>query len=192
MSAVHPIALTKSQRLIALEKIIEGGKKAFIEVGNALATVRDEFKHDFEAIGYKNFEDYCKQKWGISRRSAYDLMDTSEAAQNVQDIAQPKNRESLRPLVSLEPEQQREVYAAAVEASPTGQPTAKEVQAAVDEVVAPERAERVSYTPANGLQYAQMAIDNLSKIQPTDTQKTRAFQKVKNWIAQQEKQYDQS
>lgn len=73
----------------------------------ALAEVRDSYKHRFSSLGYKDFSDYCKTKWGMSRRNAYDLMGTAEVTRNVQEVAQI-SREEARPLTRLEtPEQQR-------------------------------------------------------------------------------------
>ena len=39
--SLEPISLVESQRLIELEKVIEGGRQTFVEVGTALAEIRD-------------------------------------------------------------------------------------------------------------------------------------------------------
>lgn len=43
------------------------------------------------------------------------------------------------------------------------------------------------YVPADGLKYAELAILNLEKIQPNDTQREAAFRRVTNWIAKNTK-----
>jgi hypothetical protein len=64
----------------------------------------------------------------MSGKSAYDLIGTSTAASNVQEVGQI-TREQARPLMKLpDAEQQREAIAAAVKSSPTGKPTAREVE----------------------------------------------------------------
>ena len=49
------------QRLAELEKVIHRGKKSFVEVGLALAEIRDMRLYKPE---FKTFMDYCKEKWG--------------------------------------------------------------------------------------------------------------------------------
>jgi hypothetical protein len=116
--------------LAAHEAVIRDGLQTFVAVGNALAAIRDG-KLYRESHG--TFEAYCSDKWKISRRSAYDLIATSEAAENVQEVAQI-TREQARPLATLPtPELQREALAAAVEAS-DGKPTAKHVEQAVSRI----------------------------------------------------------
>lgn len=58
------VTLDESRRLIALEKTIESGRKTFVEVGLALAEIRDSrlYRADFDT-----FEAYCQKKWGWKR-----------------------------------------------------------------------------------------------------------------------------
>ncbi len=37
---------------------------------------------------YATFEEYCGEKWGIARRSAYQLMDAAKVIENVRNCAQ--------------------------------------------------------------------------------------------------------
>lgn len=56
------------------------------------------------------FEDYCKQRWGFARRTAYAYLDAASVFENVPTSAQ--NQPSLSQAVELavlEPEQQREI-----------------------------------------------------------------------------------
>jgi hypothetical protein len=71
-SSLEPITLAESQRLIALERIIEAGKQTFLEVGTALLEIRDSrlYKCDF-----KTFQDYCIYKWGFSKTYANNLIE---------------------------------------------------------------------------------------------------------------------
>jgi hypothetical protein len=57
------------------EAVIERGLTTFVEVGEALATIRD-------ARLYKDthgtFEDYCRERWGFSRRHSNRLIEAAE------------------------------------------------------------------------------------------------------------------
>jgi len=56
--------LRDDQRLAELEKTIARGKKTFVEVGLALAEIRDLRLYRRE---YSGFEEYCREKWGWSK-----------------------------------------------------------------------------------------------------------------------------
>jgi N6-adenosine-specific RNA methylase IME4 len=58
--------------LAELEAVVESGLPRFIEVGLALAEIRDRrLYHD---AGFANFEDYCQERWGWSRVRAHQLI----------------------------------------------------------------------------------------------------------------------
>lgn len=52
----------------------------------------------------------CLERWGIARRTAYQLIDASAVVENVRHGAQtlPSNERQARPLTKLEPEEQIE------------------------------------------------------------------------------------
>ncbi len=180
-------ALTKPEKsaLAECEETIERGMGSFVEVGNALLRIRHERLYRAE---FGTFQEYCEARWQMSDRHARRMIEAAEVVENLSESGPtgPVSERQTRPLAALPPVQQREAWDKATETAKTpGKPTAREVEAAV-EVVAPKKRESISYVPSNGLQYAQMAIDSLEKIQPNDTQRTRAFGKVTNWIAKQE------
>jgi hypothetical protein len=74
---LEPVTLDESKRLIELEKVIEAGQQTFIEVGTALAEIRDArlYKAD-----YKTFENYCVSKWGFRRAHAYRIIEAAGIA----------------------------------------------------------------------------------------------------------------
>lgn len=55
------ITLHQSKLLVALEATIERGKRTFVDVGLALAKIRDEKLY---VSDYETFEAYCKGRWG--------------------------------------------------------------------------------------------------------------------------------
>lgn len=178
-------ALTKPEKsvLAELEAEIERGLNNFVDVGNAFLRIRNERLYRAE---FGSFQEYCEAKWQMTKVHAYRMIDAAEIAENLKgnQLVTPTTESQLRPLRNLEPVQQREVWKEAADtAKKPGAPTAKEVKLIIDKVTKPER---INYVPSNGLQYADMAITSLEKIQPNDTQRSRAFNKVTNWIAQQE------
>ena len=64
------------------EAVIKRGKKAFVEVGTALAEIRDAKLYRQE---FKTFEEYCSKKWDLCRKSAYILMDAAEVKKGLPD-----------------------------------------------------------------------------------------------------------
>lgn len=64
----------------------------------------------------------------MTKIHAYRLMDAAEVTQNLQSnqlvTSLPVNESQARPLTKLEPQQQQEVWAKAVETAPNGKVTA--------------------------------------------------------------------
>jgi len=120
-------------RLIALEAIIAKGMDTFREVGLALTEIRDSRLYREK---YATFEDYCRERWGISKPYATQLIQASNVAKNLVAIAtiQPTRESHLRPLTGLAPEQQREVWQEAVKTAPGGKVTAKHVEVVRDKL----------------------------------------------------------
>jgi hypothetical protein len=105
-----PLSTNEQQQLSELESIIETGLQTFIQVGAALATIRDSRLYRAE---YPTFESYCDERWGLARRRAYQLMDAATAAQNVQNFTQtaPAIESHAAALAALpSPDLQREAW----------------------------------------------------------------------------------
>jgi phage N-6-adenine-methyltransferase len=119
------------------EGIIERGLKTFVDVGGALLAIRDKrlYRQD-----HGTFEDYCRERWGMERRHAYRLIDAADVVNNVSNWTQnvPTTESQVRPLTSLEPDQQVEVWQRAVETAPNGKVTAAHVQAVKEAYWSPE------------------------------------------------------
>jgi hypothetical protein len=108
----------ETERLDKLESSIQRGKKTFVEVGIALAAVRDEklYRRD-----YDTFEAYCKDKWGWTRQHAYRLI---ECAPMVECNPQVTSLNQARALCRV-PEPSRAAVMDAVQAK--GRVTAKAI-----------------------------------------------------------------
>ena len=122
----------------AHEDIIRRSLTAFVEVGNALRWIRDNGTYK-SVGGYKTFEEYVKAEWDMARRTAYQQIDAAVVVENVRHGAQiaPINERQVRPLVGLEPGQQREAWTRVVEKvegeRPTGRQVAQVVKAMKEE-----------------------------------------------------------
>lgn len=64
----------ESLRMNALESIISKGKQTFVEVGTALAEIRDS---KYYRRGFKTFGEYCQSKWGFEKAHAHRLIEAA-------------------------------------------------------------------------------------------------------------------
>jgi len=75
---------------------------------------------------HSTFEDYCKDRWDMGKRNAYQLIAASAVLENVRKCAQieePANEAQARSLTKLEtPEKQQEAWEMVVETAPEGHP----------------------------------------------------------------------
>ena len=96
------------------EVVIKQGLQTFVEVGQALLTIRDKKLY---RSSFRTFEEYCDVKWEIGKAYAFRLIGAAEVISNLSprgDIL-PQNEKEARPLTSLEPEIQQQAWAAVVE-----------------------------------------------------------------------------
>lgn len=121
-----------------LESRIEKGLRAFWDIGQSLGQIRDK---QLYRQSYKTFDEYCLNRWEMSRRSAYRLIQAALVYENVtrgsqsfvnvthgsQNQILPTNERQIRPLVTLPPEKQREAWDKAVSTAPNGKVTSDHV-----------------------------------------------------------------
>jgi hypothetical protein len=115
-----------------LEAKVERSLKAFWEIGQALGQIRDRrlYRQDFST-----FEDYCTNRWEMSRRWAYQLIEAATVYENVRHGAQilPANERQVRPLTALPSQEQPRAWDQAVSTAPNGKLTAFHVARVVEE-----------------------------------------------------------
>jgi len=101
----------QQQELARLEAIIRSGWQTFLEVGSALAKVRDD---RLFADKYGTIEEYCLNELGFSRPYAYNLMNSAEVSKqlsSIEDIKiKPLNEAQCRELISVPSEKRPEAW----------------------------------------------------------------------------------
>jgi uncharacterized membrane protein len=118
--------------LDSLEATVQRGLRAFWEIGQALRVLRDKRLY---RQNYETFEEYCINRWEMSRRSAYYLIDAAAVYENVNRGSQilPANERQARPLTALTPSEQQQVWLKAVSTAPNGKITATHITKVVKE-----------------------------------------------------------
>ena len=109
------LTVEEKTNLENLEGAIKRELGSFIVVGRALEEIRTKGLY---REGYKTFHDYCNQKWDMGRRQAGNLITGSQIAENLGTRVptltpceiQPMFEKQVRPLVALEPNEQRDVW----------------------------------------------------------------------------------
>lgn len=90
---------------------------------------------------HKTFEEYCKDRFGYSRRQPYLLMDAAVVFDNLLekcdplDQVLPTNERQVRPMTKLEPQEQQEVWLRAVELAGGKVPTGRIVKDVVQRIM---------------------------------------------------------
>jgi hypothetical protein len=137
-----PLSADESGVLEYYERIIETGVKTFVEVGHALTVIRDQRLYREH---YATFDAYVRKRWDLERTYAHRIIEASEVVDRLLSAGNmvPVNEAQARPLASLPPEQQAEVWLEAVQTAPPSGITAKHVQETV------KRAKAIGTTPPN-------------------------------------------
>lgn len=146
---------SESERLGELEDQIGHGMQTFWQVGTALLEIRDARLY---RAGWRTFEEYLRGRWGVSESHGYRLMASAEVVNSLVDSSSPigeereewpllpKNEAQARPLAGLPGDVAQAAWAAAVTQADGAQPTAADVEAAVQDAIAalpPERQRQV-------------------------------------------------
>jgi hypothetical protein len=139
---VQPLSAEQQAVFAALETVVERGLRDFIDVGNALAQIRDERLYTDK---FANFEAYSRVRWGFSRSYADRVIEAAQTATMLPMGIKPATERVARELRPLKgrPEIMTATYKAVEKEKPNA--TAAEMKRAVRAVVAmpvttPERA----------------------------------------------------
>jgi len=119
------VRIREDERLAELEKVIAKGQKTFVEVGLALAEIRDMRLYKRE---YSGFAEYCREKWGWNKSYAYYMIDSAEVVKALPEKVSTMvdTERQVRELAKIPAEDRAGVVQAIVD---SGKPvTAKEIR----------------------------------------------------------------
>lgn len=165
------LAVREVKLLTECEEVIKTDIKAFMRVGAALATIRNErlYRSDF-----LSFEEYLAAKWDMKKRYAEYLVEANEVVEklkellpgtsvlgctivhtesgapsqsNIEDFL-PKNEAQARALTQYieNPDKMLQVWTSALRTAPNGKITAKHVEKAADLAATGEKKEKIKQT----------------------------------------------
>lgn len=133
----EPLTTTEAARLEELKAVVFRGSRIFIEVGTALAEIRDLRLYRGT---HATFEEYCQEVFGWNRDRAYKLIESAEVAKQLEETqpeqnvshgiqTQPKltNERQARELSKVPQDKRREVVQKAAEKT-GGKVTAKAIK----------------------------------------------------------------
>jgi hypothetical protein len=120
------------------EKVIQEGRRAFVDVGNALTAIRDGRLY---REAYKSFDEYCRQRWDFGRNYGNKLIEAAVVVNNLSTAAKPQSETAARVLSKVPEEKREEVMQAVADAGKL--PTAAAIRKAVESL---KRANRLIAT----------------------------------------------
>ncbi len=145
------LILSERAALARLERIVQKGLEYLLDMGKALLEIREDRLYRAE---FRTWEDYCQQRWGMTRRHAERLL---KGAQIIHDLKArlepgtplPGNERLARALSLLSPDDRAKAWAEALEDSANGEPTSPEVDTIVARMLGRQRSRAAPY--ANGV-----------------------------------------
>ncbi len=176
-----------------LEAVIERGLHTFVDVGTALLEIRDQRLYRER---WASFEDYCRERWGMSRPRAYQIIDAAKvvAALSTNVDTLPGNEAQVRPLTALPPEQQREAWTLAVETAPGGKVTGAHVEQTVAKLTGTAQAMAVTvfshesvdyYTPPVYIEAAREVMGSID-LDPASCEAAQANVKATHFLTERD------
>ena len=132
MTDVATLTREESIALADCEQRIERGMKTFIEVGQALAAVRENRLYRAD---YDTFESYCQGRWGFTRQRAQQITAAADLVTTIVDagLPAPTNEGQARELGKVPEPERAEVWKKTVERT-EGKPTAAAVRESAEEL----------------------------------------------------------
>jgi hypothetical protein len=130
--SVDPLNVVEQGELRKAEAIIEKGQQMFMDVGNALATIRDGKLY---RETYKTFDAYCKERWKFDRTYAHRLITAAVTVENVAHGQQITTERQARELAKVPKEKLGAVLERAIDKADGKKLTAATIKEAASELV---------------------------------------------------------
>lgn len=127
------LVVADPDRLAQLEAVIASGMQTFLAVGNALLEIQTGKLY---RAGYSTFEDYLRDRWNLSRRRGYQLVEAAKVAKALPPCTTVHTTErALRVVAKVAPDQRAEVWTRAERAAGGGRVQQRHVEAAVAQAI---------------------------------------------------------
>jgi len=161
-----------------LQKVIRASWQAFVEVGTALAEVRDRRLYRDR---HCSFENYCRDELGFSRPYAYNLIGSAEVSKqmsSIEDIAlKPVNELQCRELISIPADKRKEAWKKVVNDAGDQPITAKLVHQAVAEFKSKRKkskAKPATKSEPSNIKAALKLVDEIEELAESADKKLKA------------------
>jgi hypothetical protein len=94
------LSAQERDRLERCEAVVERGRDTFVAVGRALAEIHEARLY---RATHRNFATYLRERWGLSRPRAYELIQSSRIAEAIEANGDPPapSEAAVRPLASI-------------------------------------------------------------------------------------------
>ena len=123
----------QSIRLAEMESKIEDGMKKFVDVGTALATIRNEKLY---RATHKSFEQYCVERWGMKRAHASRMIKAAKVVKEVSPTGDIANERVAREIIKVPQQKRKAVVKVAMKRCKSAhrQMTGKDIQQAAEQL----------------------------------------------------------
>lgn len=177
-AVIEALSAQEEQELKRCEKVIKRGWDTFVDVGKALATIQRDRLYRGEK--YQTFEAYCRERWQYGKSHAHRLIGAAQVVEHLSPIGDtmslPLNEAQVRPLIGLDPEDQRKAWQAAVEQAAGKSVTARLVRKAAEAFI-PSKPKHKRRTASHRSSLADSTLDSLdealSALAENDLEKAR-------------------
>jgi hypothetical protein len=139
LGTLEVVSEEKRAALQACEFVLEVSSKSFVDLGNALAQIRNEDL--FKVEDFPSFEGDYRRKWFYGKQYFNRLIAAAQAFRSLVTNChqtKPDHEPQVRPLIGLPPDQAQVAWEKALQKAGTRKVTARLVKAAVKEVVPQE------------------------------------------------------
>ncbi len=169
-------------RIQLLEEKIERGLQSCIEVGLSLAEIKNNKLYN--KLGYKSFDLYCQERWGLKRTHAFSQIKAAQVVQNLsektfangeqfENLPAPQNERQVRPLIGLQPSLQRSIWQEAVKITKGKNPTGKIVKQVKEKIMNQSDGEDLAIKEET---LSQLEIGDIAIVQAKDINTLKAYQ----------------
>lgn len=143
-TAVPILSVTERAALLECESIIRTGRAVFVQVGTALARIRDSRLYREK---HATFEEYCLAEWEITDRFARNLRSAADVVHVLQEkqfAVLPATESQARPITKLPREEWGPAWEEVLGTAPAGRVTAGHVASVVQ-----SRFDRLTHKPVS-------------------------------------------